>query len=145
MKILCSNKKAYFNFEILSKLETGIVLKGSEVKAVMETSISLAESWVKIRNNEVWLIGSTINQYSGSKDSWNSHEISRDRKLLLHRKQIQKLEAELVSGFSLIPIDAHLNDYNKIKLTVALCKGKKLYDKRETIKKRDEARGRFTD
>lgn len=138
MKIICSNKKTRFNFEIISQLEVGIVLKGSEVKSLREaTGISIVESYVKIINNEVFLVGATIPPYAGSKENWNGHEPTRQRKLLLHRKEIKKLESELISGFSIVPLDLHYNQFNLIKVTIALCKGKKLHDKREAQKEKD--------
>lgn len=133
MKIV--NKKAYFNYFIDKEIESGIVLKGTEIKSIRKGSVNLTDSYVRIKNNEAYIINMFIDKY----DEGNifNHEPTRERKLLLHKKEIKRL-LELTSreGYTLIPVSIYLkNDLAKISIGIA--KGKKLYDKRETIKKRD--------
>ena len=129
------NKKAYFNYFIDSEIESGIVLKGTEIKSIKKGSINITDSFVRIKNNEAYIINMLIDKY----DEGNifNHEPTRERKLLLHKKEIKKLQ-ELTSkdGYTLIPIKIYLKN-NKAKLLIGIAKGKKLYDKRQTIKKRD--------
>lgn len=136
MKILASNRKAHHDYFIIEKWEAGIVLVGSEIKSLRQAQASIAEAWIKERNNELWLIGANIPPYAQAKEGWSGHEPTRDRKLLLHRKELTRISREL-PGHTLIPLDIHLNARNFAKITVALCKGKKSWDKRETIKERD--------
>ena len=136
MKIV--NKKAYFNYFIDSEVEAGIVLKGTEIKSVRKGSVNLTDSYVRIKNNEAYIINMFIDKY----DEGNifNHEPTRQRKLLLHKKEIKRL-LELTSreGYTLVPTSIYIKgDFAKISIGVA--KGKKLYDKREVIKKRDMER-----
>ena len=129
------NKKAYFNYFIDSELEAGIVLKGTEIKSVRKGSVNLTDSYVRIKNNEAYIINMFIDKY----DEGNifNHEPTRERKLLLHKKEIKKLH-ELTSrdGYTLVPVKLYIKN-DKAKISIGIAKGKKLYDKRETIKKRD--------
>lgn len=129
------NKKAYFNYFIDSELEAGIVLKGTEIKSVRKGSINLTDSYVRIKNNEAYIINMFIDKY----DEGNifNHEPTRERKLLLHKKEIKRL-LELTSrdGYTLVPVKLYIKN-DKAKISIGIAKGKKLYDKRETIKKRD--------
>ncbi len=133
MKIV--NKKAYFNYFIDKEIESGIALKGTEIKSVRKSSVNLTDSYVRIKSGEAYIINMFIDKY----DEGNifNHEPTRERKLLLHKKEIKKLQ-ELTSrdGYTLIPIAIYLK-HNKAKISIGIAKGKKLYDKRETIKKRD--------
>ena len=129
------NKKAYFDYFILSEYECGIALVGTEIKALRNQSGDLKDSYAIIRNNEVYLLNMYIPKY----DEGNifNHEERRTRKLLLHKKEIKKLHKEVTEqGLTLIPLKVYLKN-NRVKVLLGLCKGKKLYDKRETIKKRD--------
>ena len=133
MKIV--NKKAYFNYFIDTEVEAGIVLKGTEIKSVRKGSVNLTDSYVRIKNNEAYIINMFIDKY----DEGNifNHEPTRQRKLLLHKKEIKRL-LELTSreGYTLVPTSIYIKgDFAKVSIGVA--KGKKLYDKREVIKKRD--------
>lgn len=129
------NKKAYFNYFIDSELEAGIVLKGTEIKSVRKGSVNLTDSYVRIKNNEAYIINMFIDKY----DEGNifNHDPTRERKLLLHRKEIKRL-LELTSrdGYTLVPVKLYIKN-DKAKISIGIAKGKKLYDKRETIKKRD--------
>lgn len=129
------NKKAYFNYFIIKEIEAGIVLQGTEIKSIRKGSVDLKDSYIRIKNNEIYLINCYIEKCSEG-NSFN-HEQTRERKLLLHKKEIKKLYEEVVQeGYSLIPLRIYLKD-GIAKVLIGLVKGKKLYDKRETIKKRD--------
>lgn len=129
------NKKAYFNYFIESSIEAGLVLKGTEIKSVRKGSVNLTDSYVRIKNNEAYIINMFIDKY----DEGNifNHEPTRERKLLLHKKEIKRL-LELTSrdGYTLVPVKLYIKN-DKAKISIGIAKGKKLYDKRETIKKRD--------
>lgn len=129
------NKKAYFDYEILKELEAGISLKGTEVKSVRKGSIDLKDSYIVIKNNEAYVLNIYIAKYE--EGNIFNHDERRTRKLLLHKKEIQKLkEAKEQEGISIIPLKAYFKQ-NHLKLLIGIAKGKKLYDKRESIKKRD--------
>ena len=135
MMIEIKNKKAYFDYFIISEFECGIVLTGTEIKSIRKGSANLKDTYARIKNNEVYL----INMYIAPYDEGNRYNMPerRERKLLLHKNEILKLK-NLVNkeGNSLIPLKLYFKG-NNAKILLALCKGKKLYDKRETIKERD--------
>ncbi len=134
------NKKAYFDYTIESEFEAGIELLGTEIKSVRKSQVQLKDSYVIIKNNEAYLLNMFIAKY----DEGNvfNHEETRTRKLLLHKKEIRKLkEAASQEGYSIIPLKLYLKN-GKAKLLIGLAKGKKNYDKRQSIKKRDEERER---
>lgn len=129
------NKKAYFDYFVEREIEAGIVLSGTEIKSIRNGSAALKDTYARIKNGEVFV----INMYIAKYDEGNrfNHEERRSRKLLLHKKEIKKLEEEVkLNGYSLIPLKLYFKDH-RAKILLGLCKGKKLYDKRETIKKRD--------
>lgn len=129
------NKKAYFDYEILEEIETGIVLKGTEIKSIRNGKANLKDSYAIIKNNEVFILNMHISHY----DQGNifNHEETRTRKLLLHKKEILKLRDRLEQkGLTLIPLKLYFKG-NRAKILLGLARGKKLYDKRESIKKRD--------
>ena len=138
VKVISSNKKAYFDYSIFEKYVAGIVLTGTEIKSVRAGAINLKDSFIKIENFEAWLYNCHISPY----DMGNryNHEPLRVRKLLLNKKEILKiLNKQKQENYTIIP----LNEKKKkgyLKLEIALCKGKKLYDKRESLKKKDIAR-----
>lgn len=136
IKIILKNKKAYFEYFIEEKYEAGIVLKGTEVKSIREGHCSIADSYGKItKNNEIFLIGFLIQEYKNS--GYAKHDISRPKKLLLHKNQILRISKKVLqAGYTLIPLSIYLKN-QKVKVELGLAKGKKLYDKRETIKKKD--------
>lgn len=138
VKIISSNKKAYFDYSIFEKYVAGIVLTGTEIKSVRAGAINLKDSFIKIENFEAWLYNCHISPY----DMGNryNHEPLRVRKLLLNKKEILKiLNKQKQENYTIIPLNAFLKK-GYLKLEIALCKGKKLYDKRESLKKKDIAR-----
>ena len=129
------NKKAYFDYEVIKEYEAGIVLTGTEIKSIRNGSVSLKDSFARVKNNEVFVTNMYIAEYL--EGNIFNHEETRERKLLLHKKEILKIkEAIGQDGYSLIPLKMYFKK-NKAKLLIGICKGKKLYDKREIIKKRD--------
>jgi len=136
--VVATNKKAYHEYNILEQFEAGIQLKGSEVKSIREGKASLKQSYVLIRKGEAWLRGSHIASYSHT--GYEGHDPVRNRKLLLHKKEIQKINSKLAEkGLTAIPTRMYIKS-GIIKLEFGLAKGKKLYDKRATKKKRDVER-----
>lgn len=130
------NKKAKFNYTILEKEIAGIKLTGTEVKSICNGNASLSESFVIIEDNIVILKGMHISEYENQ--GYTKHDPDRDKILLLTKKQIKKWKKETQSGgLAIVPIIGQFNDFGKFKITIALTKGKKLYDKRNTIKERD--------
>ena|ERR1019366_8205617 len=136
-KVLASNRKAFHDYFVIQQWEAGIMLKGSEIKSLRESQSSLVDSWVKIVNNEAWLIGAYIPEYSQAKDAFSTHIPTRDRKLLLNRSEITRIERELDVSMTVVPINIHLNERNIAKVQIALVKGKKLHDKRQAQKEKD--------
>jgi SsrA-binding protein len=135
MRDLATNKKAFFDYEIIESFEAGIVLLGTEVKSVKEGKINLKDSYVKIMNGEVFLINCHISEYKYG--NITNHDPTRSRKLLLKKTQIGKLAGKTKEkGFALIPLKVYKKN-NLIKIEIALAKGKKNYDKRETLKRKD--------
>lgn len=133
MKI--KNRKANFEYFIEERYEAGIELKGTEIKSIRKGSCDIKDSFIIIKNQEAFLLNTYIAKYE--EGNIFNHEERRTRKLLLHKKEIKKLlEASSKDGYSLIPLSIYLKK-GKAKVEVGVCKGKKLYDKRETIKKRD--------
>jgi SsrA-binding protein len=137
-RLVCQNKKAYFDYEILDKIEAGMVLLGTEVKSLREGRANLKDSYAKIRKGEVYLYGLHISPYTHA--YFNNHDPERVRKLLLHRQEIKRLLGKTQEkGFSLIPLKIYF-DKGKAKVELGLGRGKRLYDKRETLKRKQEAR-----
>lgn len=133
MKI--KNKKAYFDYFIEDSIECGIELKGTEIKSLRKGSGDLKDTFALVKNGEVFLLNMYIPKYE--EGNRFNHEERRTRKLLLHKKEIKKLKEALErDGYSLVPLKAYLVN-NRVKILLGLGKGKKLYDKRETIKERD--------
>lgn len=138
MKMLANNKKAYFDYFIEDELEAGIELKGSEVKSIKLGKVSIKESFIRIIKNEAFIMGMFVSNYSFA-NIYNVEE-TRVRKLLLNRKEIKKLlEKTKLLGYTIVPLTVY-NKNGLIKVKIALARGKKIYDKRETIKKRDISR-----
>ena len=134
MEIVSTNKKARFNYEIIEKIEAGISLKGTEVKSVRNKNVSIAESYANIKDNEVFLHNLHISPYEqGNREN---HDPIRVRKLLLHKQEIKKLVSKIqLKGLSLVPLSIYLKK-GKIKIELAVGRGKRLVDKRESLKKR---------
>lgn len=130
------NRKAHFNYSITEEIEAGVVLKGSEVKAIKEGKANLIDCYCVENKGEIFMINCHISEYKGANQF--NHEPKRRRKLLLKRKEINKIIAKInTQGFSLIPLKIYTNQKNFIKILLGLGKGKKLHDKRNTIKQRD--------
>ena len=139
MRVIAKNSKAFFNYEIIDTYETGIALLGSEVKSIREGRISLKESYAEIRDGEVFLISCHVSPYEAA-NRFN-HDPLRERKLLLHRQEIKRLTGKIKEkGFTLVHTRVLLNDKGKIKVEIALARGKRSYQKREAIKERDRDR-----
>ena len=133
------NRSAYFEYFIDNKYDAGIVLTGTEVKSLREGKANLSDSYCYIHKGEVWIKNFHISAYSHG--TANNHDPVRDRKLLLQRREIRKIESKLnEKGYTLIPLRVYFSAKNLAKIEVGLGKGKKVYDKRETIKQRDTER-----
>jgi SsrA-binding protein len=136
MKIVASNRAAYHNYEIAESLEAGIALVGSEVKSVREGRISLKDSYAEVKSGEVFLLNAHINPYEPANRF--GHDPLRERKLLLHRREIKRLIGKIrEKGFTLIPTKIILNDRGRVKVEVSLAKGKRTYQKKQAIKERE--------
>ena len=134
-KVISENRKARFDYFIEDSYECGIQLEGTEVKSVKNGSISYPDGFAEIVNGEVFLKNFHISEYSFS--SIFNHNPDRPKKLLLHKEEIKKINRKVEEkGYTLIPLDVYLKD-GRVKVTLGICKGKKQYDKRETIKNRD--------
>jgi SsrA-binding protein len=139
IKVVAENRKARFNYAIDDTLEAGIVLTGPEVKSIRTGKATIAESYADPKGGEIWLINANIPEYLQA-NRFN-HEPKRPRKLLLHKRQISRLIGAVErDGMTLIPLKLYFNEQGRAKLQLALAKGKKLHDKRETEKKRDWSR-----
>jgi len=135
IKVVATNRKAYHNYFIGESIEAGIALTGTEIKSVREGRVSLGDAYVKPEGGELWLFNAHIARYEAG--SYMSHEPTRPRKLLLHRDQIRELASKVKErGFTLIPVKLYIKD-SLAKVEVALARGKKLYDKREVIQRRE--------
>jgi SsrA-binding protein len=139
MKIVATNKTAYHNYEIMESFEAGIALVGSEVKAIREGRISLKESYAEVKGGGVVLVKCHISPYEAA--NIFNHEPLRERRLLLHKREIRRLSGKIKErGLTLVPTKVLFNDRGKVKIEIALVRGKREYEKRATIKKRDTDR-----
>src|SRR6266851_3058444 len=137
-KLICRNRRAFHEYVILERLECGIVLTGTEVKSLREGSTSLEEAYAKLEDDEVWLIGCDIPEYTMAHRM--NHKPKRPRKLLLHRREIAKFAGKASQrGFTLVPLRLYFKE-GRAKVEVAICRGKQLHDKRESQKKADAER-----
>ena len=137
-KIIAQNKKAYHDFFIEEKFEAGIELTGTEIKSVRMGNVNLKDSWISIKNLEAFVMGMHISPYE--KGNIFNKDPLRIRKLLLHRAEINKLSGKITEkGYTLVPLQVYIKD-GLVKVEVGLAKGKKLYDKRDTIAKNDMKR-----
>lgn len=139
-KINIQNKKAHFQYEILDKYTAGIVLRGTEIKSIRQSKASIAESFCEFNDKgELFLINATIEEYAFG--NYYNHKPKAERKLLLNKKELKKLQKDVQNkGLTIIPLRLFINEKGFAKVIIALAKGKKLYDKRETIKDRDNKR-----
>jgi SsrA-binding protein len=144
IKTIATNRKAYHNYHIGESIEAGLVLTGTEIKSIRNGRVNLGDAYIRPEAGEMWLVNAHIARYEAG--SYLSHEPTRPRKLLLHRKQIESLlRQKSEKGLTLIPVKLYLKD-SLAKVAVAPAKGKKLYDKREAIARRETDRelGRVT-
>ncbi len=138
IKTIATNRKAYHNYFIQDSIEAGISLTGTEIKSLRSGRVSLGEAYVRPEAGELWLVNAHIARYEAA--SHLSHEPRRPRKLLLHRKEINSLSSRIAEkGLTLVPLRIYLKD-SLAKVSIALAKGKKLYDKRESITRREVER-----
>lgn len=138
--LVFKNKKAFHNYEILETLEAGIVLEGSEVKAVREGRVNLKDSFIRIIKNELFVLNMHITHLSTAHATFRPNE-RRDRKLLLHRREIEKLYSKVMKdGITIVPIKLYFNSKNILKMQIATGRGKKLHDKREDLKQKSMKR-----
>jgi SsrA-binding protein len=141
LKIVADNRKARFNYEIGEVFEAGVALTGSEVKSLRSGKANIGESYAGTRDGELWLYNSNISEYKQA--GRFNHAPKRPRKLLLHRRQINKLIGAVErEGMTVVPLKLYFNEKGRAKVEIALARGKKLHDKRQTEKKRDWARER---
>lgn len=139
MKIICTNRKARHDYDIVETLEAGIVLVGTEVKALRENAAHLKDSYASIEGGELWLHEAHISVYS--KGNRFNHEPTRIRKLLVHDRELRRLYGKLQEkGYTLVPLKLYFNDAGKVKVELGLARGKRAIDKRRTIAERDAER-----
>jgi SsrA-binding protein len=137
-KVLASNRKATHDYFVEDKFEAGIALRGSEIKSIRAGRIQLRESYVRVDGHELWLVNAHVSVYDPAAKL--NHDPLRPRKLLLHRKEIGKLlEKVKLKGYTIVPLDVHLSK-GRAKITIALAKGKRQYDKRQALAKRETER-----
>lgn len=135
-KVVAENRKARFNYEIGDSYEAGIALTGSEVKSLRSGKATIAESYADAKGGDIWLINANIPEYLQA-GPFNNHAPKRPRRLLLHRREIDRLTGAVDrEGMTIVPLKLYFNDKGWAKIEIALAKGKKLHDKRETLKKR---------
>jgi len=136
--VIAVNRKAYHDYHIQESFEAGIVLKGSEIKSIRAGKVNLSDAYARPENGELWLYNSHISSYDAA--SYNTHEPIRPRKLLLHRKEIDILASKVVQkGLTLVPLKLYIK-HGVAKVELGVAKGKKVYDKREAIARRDADR-----
>jgi SsrA-binding protein len=135
-KVIATNRKAHRDYKVVETVECGIELKGSEVKSLRAGRVNLEDSFARIENNEVILYNTHISPYEQA--SYLNVQATRPRRLLLHRDQIRKLTGQVTQkGFTLIPLQAYFSERGFVKIELGLCKGKRLYDRREALKRRE--------
>ena len=138
VKVIATNKKAFHDYFVEEKFECGIVLFGTDVKSVRLGKVNLKESWAQVRKGEIWVEGMHISPYEQG-NIFNRDPL-RPKKLLMHKKEILKLEGQVMrQGFTLVPLEVYLKD-GRMKVQLGLCKGKQLHDKRDSMAKRDSDR-----
>ena len=139
MKVICTNRKARHDYNIIETMETGIVLVGTEVKSLRDGQANLKDSYASIERGELWLHNTHISQYS--KGNRNNHDPTRNRKLLMHDREIRRLIGRIQeNGFTLVPLKLYFTDAGKVKVELGLAKGKREIDKRRQIAERDMRR-----
>jgi len=140
-RVFIKNKNAHFEYIILEKYIAGIVLKGTEIKSIRQGKVSINEAYCTFQNVELYVKNMNISPYEHG--TYNNHEPKRDRKLLLTKRELTRLQTKVKeSGLTIVPLSLFINEKGLAKIEIALARGKKAYDKRETIKQRDEERYR---
>jgi SsrA-binding protein len=138
-RMISENRKARHKYEVIDMLECGVMLVGSEVKSLRDGKLSLDESYGRVRDGEVWLVGADIAEYKQA--SIFNHDPKRPRKLLVHRREIKKFAGQAhEKGLTLVPLKMYFNERGKVKLLMGLCRGRKLHDKREVLKNAEAKR-----
>jgi len=132
---IATNRKALYEYDILQKYEAGIVLKGSEVKSIRESKITIKESYIRVKDDEMFIIGMNISKYSH--EGYSTHDPNREKKLLLHKYEIEKIKEEVdQKGKTIIPLNLYYKD-GRVKIQFAIARGRKLWDKRNYKKDQD--------
>ena len=139
IKKIAENRKARHNYEILETLEVGLVLVGSEVKSLRQSRVTIKDAFVRFVDGEAWLVNAHINHFKEAGPQ--NHDVERHRKILMSKKQLRSWQRNVAEkGYSIVPLKLYINEKGFAKIQIALARGKKLYDKRETIKDRDNKR-----
>lgn len=137
-RVIATNRRARHEYDILETVEAGLVLRGTEVKALREGQVTFKDSYATIRNGEAWLVGCHVSPYSHGTDA--NHDPERDRKLLLHRREIARLTGKVAErGLTLVPLRLYFKD-GRVKAEIGLARGRKLHDKRSAIREREVRR-----
>jgi SsrA-binding protein len=137
-RVLATNRKAFFHYEVLERAEAGVVLAGTEVKAIRDGGLNFSDSWVEFRNGEMFLVGCRVAPYSHG--NLMNHAPERVRKLLLHKREIRKLGGRATErGLTLVPLRAYLKN-GRVKLEIGLARGKQAHDKRDALREKDQER-----
>ena len=135
VRVIATNRKAFFNYEVLDRVEAGVSLVGTEVKSIREGGLNFRDAYVDYKNGELFLVGCRIGPYSHG--NLQNHAEDRVRKLLLHKREIQRFGGRATErGLTIVPLQAYLKD-GRVKVEIGLARGKKVHDKRESIKKKD--------
>lgn len=138
-KVQIKNRRAEFDYLIVDRYVAGIVLTGTEVKSIRAGKASLVDTFCYIHDGEVWVKNMYVAEYARS--SWGNHAVRRDRKLLLQKKEIRQLSADTEApGFTLVPLKLFVDENGRVKMQVGLCRGKKEYDKRQSLREKDDRR-----
>ena len=138
-RVLATNRKAFFHYEVVERAEAGLALVGTEVKSIREGGLNFSDSYVDFRGGQLFLVGCRIAPYSHG--NFMNHAPERDRKLLLHKREILKLGGRVTErGLTLVPLRAYIVKNGRVKMEIGLARGKHARDKREAIKKKDEER-----
>lgn len=138
IKTITRNKKALFNYFVDEEYEAGVILLGTEVKSLRENRVELTDAYARFEDNELWLVNAKISKYPNG--THKNHDPERIRKLLLHRRELNRLRSKVENaGYTLIPLELYFKG-SHVKVKIGLCRGKKLFDKRESIRKREGAR-----
>jgi SsrA-binding protein len=134
-RVIATNRKAFFNYEVLDRVEAGVSLVGTEVKSIREGGLNFRDAYVDYKNGELFLVGCRIGPYSHG--NLQNHAEDRVRKLLLHKREIQRFGGRATErGLTIVPLQAYLKD-GRVKVEIGLARGKKVHDKRESIKRKD--------